>query len=105
MINFILLENNDLLTIKFTKNKFDSNFSKFLKQYPEYASTVVRSGADALIQYKSVKQMTTRFFAKTALERKLYADMVKILTISGKFKLITKKIKDGGILYELVKTT
>lgn len=99
----IITESDDIIELKFKKNEFGKSFKEFMKQFPGYSSEAIKIGADALSQYKSVKNLTARFFAQTPLEKKLYSDMVNILTKSGKFKQITKKIKDGGLYYELVK--
>lgn len=98
-----LTESNDVIELKFKKNDFGKSFKEFMKKFPGYSTDAVRIGADALSQYKSTKNLTARFFARTPLEKKLYGDIVNILTKSGKYKQITKKIKDGGLFYELVK--
>lgn len=100
----IIIAENDTIKISFPKRKFDKSFSKFLKDYPELSAEAVRLGVDAISQYKTAKNLTARFFAKTTMERKIYKDIVDILNSSGKFKMVTKKIKDGGIFYELVRT-
>lgn len=100
--NFLIKE-GDHIEIVFPKNKFKKSFSDFLKQYPELSTDAIRVGADAISQYKSAKNLTTRFFAKTQMEKKIYKNIVNILNSSGKFKLITKKYKNGGIFYELVR--
>lgn len=55
----------------------------------------------ALQQYQKNKRYTTRFFAKTAEERKLYQTIVDDLMRTGHYKLIKTKFVDGGKLWEL----
>ncbi len=100
----IITEDVDVVNFKLKNNDFGKSFKSFMKDFPGYATDVVQTGTDALQAYKSVKNLTTRFFAKTGLEKKLYSDVVNTLTKSGKFKQVTKKFKDGGIFYELVRT-
>lgn len=99
----ITIEENDTIKITLHKSKFGKSFSQFLNTYPEFTSQAVQVGVDAISQYKTTKNLTARFFAKTPMERKLYGDIVSLLNSSGKFKMVTKKIKDGGIFYELVR--
>ena len=101
--NFSITE---METIKFAfkQGKFDKSFSEFLKKYPNYVTDAITLGTSAIANYKTAKNSTARFFAKTQFEKKLYGDIVQVLNSSGKFKLVTKKIKDGGIFYELVRT-
>jgi len=58
---------------------------------------------DAYLKYKKNKRTTTTFFAKTQQERKLYKDIVKTLTNTGKYKKTKEKFTDGGILWVLKK--
>ncbi len=101
--DFVITETE---TIKFTfqKGKFDKSFSDFLKMYPDYVTNAVTLGTSAIANYKTAKNATARFFAKSQFEKKLYSDVVNTLNSSGKFRLVTKKVKDGGIFYELVRT-
>lgn len=100
--DFIITE-SDTIKFSFSKGKFDQSFSQFLKQYPDLTTTAIRIGSDAIQAYKTVKNMTARFFARTPMEKKIYGDIVSTLNSSGKFKMVTKKVKDGGIFYELVR--
>ena len=99
----ILSESDDAINLQFKKSDFGKSFKQFMKDFPGYATDAVQIGADAISSYKSVKTITARFFAKTPLEKKLYGDIVNTLTKHGRFKQVTKKFKDGGIFYELVK--
>ena len=58
--------------------------------------------ANAVKQYIKNKHYTTRFFAKTAEERKLYDRIIKDLMATGNYKLVRTKFVDGGKLWELV---
>lgn len=98
------LEESDTIKLTFKKGKFDRSFSEFLKKYPEVTTSAIRIGSDAIAAYKTAKSQTARFYARTPMEKKVYGDIVKILNSSGKFKLITKKLKDSGVFYELVRT-
>lgn len=99
----VTIEEGNIIEFKFTKNKFDKGFADFLKKYPEYVSKVVTIGTDAIQQYKTAKNSTTRLYGRTPFEKDINRDIVKTLTNSGKFKLVTKKFKDSGIFYELVR--
>lgn len=99
-----IIEENDTIELTFKKGKFDKSFSEFLKRYPELTTNAIRVGSDSIAAYKTVKNQTARFFARSPMEKKVYGDIVKILNSSGKFKMVTKKIRDGGIFYELVRT-
>ena len=101
--NFAITE-MDTINFSFKSGKFDKSLSEFLKKYPDYVTDAITLGTSAIANYKSAKNSTARFYAKTQFEKKLYGDVVNVLNSSGKFKLITKKIKDGGIFYELVRT-
>lgn len=97
-------ESDDAISLQFKKTDFGKSFKQFMKDFPGYATDAVQIGADAIAAYKSAKTVTARFFAKTPLEKKLYGDIVNTLVKHGKFRQVTKKIQDGGIFYELVKT-
>lgn len=99
-----ILEENDTIQLTFKKGKFDRSFSEFLKKYPDLSASAIRVGSDSIAAYKTVKNQTARFFARTPMEKKIYGDIVKVLNSSGKFKMVTRKIRDGGIFYELVRT-
>lgn len=99
--SFTLIEDKEI-KIVFNKNNFDKGFKSFLKQYPDLITSTIQLGADAIQGYKTAKNSTARFYAKTPHEKKIYKDITDILINSGKFKLVTKKFKDSGIFYELV---
>lgn len=99
---FVISE-DETVTFTFKKSAFDKSFAEFLKKHEELASSAIRIGSDALTSYKTAKNLTTRFFAKTYMEKKIFKDIVDTLNSSGKFRLVTKRVKDGGILYELVR--
>ncbi len=98
-----ILDENDNIEFVFSKQKFDKSFKEFLKQYPELVSSTVRLGVDSIQAYKTAKNATARFYARSPFEKKVQGDIVEILKNSGKFKLVTKKFKDSGIFYELVR--
>lgn len=99
----LTITESDTIKVVFSKNKFNKSFSEFLKKYPELTSTAIKVGSDAIAAYKTSKVLTTRFFARTTMEKKIYGDIVDILNKSGKFKMVTKKFRDGGVFYELVR--
>lgn len=103
--DFIINENKELDTIEFSfnKGKFDKSFAEFLKNYPKFASSVIKIGTDALAAYKTSKNMTTRFYARSTIEKKLYSDIADKLIKSGDYRQITKKLKNGGLFLELIK--
>lgn len=98
-----VLEESDTIQLTFKKGKFDRSFSEFLKKYPELTSSAIRVGSDSIAAYKTAKNQTARFFARSPLEKRVYGDIVKILNSSGKFRMVTQKIRDGGVFYELVR--
>lgn len=97
------ISEEDTVTFKFKKSAFDKSFAEFLKKHDELASSAIKVGSDALASYKTAKNVTTRFFAKTYMEKKIFKDIVDTLNSSGKFRLVSKRVKDGGIFYELVR--
>lgn len=100
--DMVITETN-VIEFKFSKNRFDKSFVEFLKKYPEYVATTVRLGTNAIQSYKTAKNSTARFYGKTPFEKDINKNMVDVLCSSGKFRLVTKKFKDSGIFYELVR--
>ena len=100
--DFILTE-DQTIKIAFKRTNFDKGFKDFLKSCPELTTSTVQLGVDAIQAYKTAKNSTARFYAKTAHEKKIYKDISDILVSSGRFKLVTKKFRDNGIFYELVR--
>lgn len=101
---FFLLENrnNEISFATKTKQGIKS-FKDFIRNHPYLSGVAFTVGMEALDAYKQNKLMTTRFFAKTPMERKMYQDMVDQLTKSGKYQLLKKKRIHGGTMWELKK--
>ena len=99
----IIINEVDTIDFSFKKNTFQKSFTEFLKKYPELSTSTVRIGTDAITAYKTAKNSTVRFFARSTYEKKLYKDIVEILKKSGSFKLVSKRYKDGGDFYEMVR--
>lgn len=78
------------------------NFKDFLLRHPYMTGIAFGVGMEALDAYKQNKRLTTRFFARNAIERKLYKDVVDDLMRTGKYTLTknAKRVK-GGVLWEL----
>lgn len=74
---------------------------KFMAKHPIATGIAGMWAASALNKYKKNKRYTTRFFAKTSEERRLYDSIVKDLMATGNYKLIRTKFVDGGKLWEL----
>lgn len=101
--DILITETDNTLSVGFKSGVFDPSFSKFLKQYPSLSANAIQVGSSAIAAYKTNKETTARFFAKSTIERKLYADIVSTLNSSGKFKLLTRRFQEGGVFYELVR--
>ena len=101
----ILVEKKDSeveLKIK-PPSKFKKSFKEFVKDNPLLAGTAIQIGMDSLYAYNKNKNLTTRFFAKTYIERKFYDDLVKTLVSSGKFYLNREVYKNRGKFYEVIR--
>jgi hypothetical protein len=99
----IIIEEFDTIKFSFKKGTFDKSFAAFLKKYPMLVTSSVKIGTDAISAYKTAKNATTRFLARTPWEKVIYKNIVNTLNSSGKFKLVTDRIQSGGVrFYELV---
>ena len=99
---YVLYEKKaDMYSFKTTAKNAVTSFKSFIKEYPFLSGIAMAVGMDAIDSYKGSKRLITRFFAQTAVERKLYKKIADDLVSTGHYKLIkTKRIK-GGTLYEL----
>lgn len=92
---------NDVMSFRTTAKNAINSFKSFIKKYPFLSGTALTVGMDALDSYKQSKRLTTRFFAQTPVERKLYKKISDDLVNTGKYKLVKTKRINGGVLYEL----
>ena len=69
--------------------------AKFFRN-PLVAATGAVMAINAYDQYQKNKRYTTRFFAKTPAERKMYKEIIQMMTQSGKYKLKKTKYVGGG---------
>ncbi len=69
--------------------------AKFFKN-PLVAATGAVMAINAYDAYKKNKRYTTRFYAKTPAERKMYKEIIQMMTQSGKYKLKRTKYVGGG---------
>ena len=91
----------DTFSFQTTKKNALSTFKSFIKEYPFLSGSIMALGMHAIDSYKGSKRLVTRFFAQTAVERKLYKKIADDLVGTGHYTLVkTKRIK-GGTLYEL----
>ena len=99
---FIVFESTPkVFSFKTTKANAVSSFKSFIKQYPFLSGVALTVGMDAIDSYKQSKRLTTRLFAKTAVEKKFYKKISQDLVSTGKYKLLKVKYINGGLLYEL----
>ncbi len=77
-------------------------FKGFLQQHPWLVGVAVGVGLNALDTYRANKRVTTRFFARTVVEKNLYKQVVEDLVSTGKYTLMknAKRINNGW-LWEL----
>jgi len=77
-------------------------FKDFIDRHPYMTGIAVGVGLNALDTYRANKRLTTRFFARNAIERKLYQKVADDLVSTGQYTLLKngKYIKDGW-LWEL----
>jgi len=69
--------------------------SKFFSN-PLIAGTAAVMAINAYDKYKENKRYTTRFFAKTPAEKKMYKEIIQMMTQSGKYKIKKTKYVSGG---------
>jgi len=73
-----------------------------LNNNPFLVGLVAGAATSALTRYTKNKRLyTTRFFAKTPEEKKLYNKIVDDLMKTGQYKKVRNVHVDGGILWEL----
>lgn len=99
---WVLNENTREISFTTTSKTAIKDFKDFLMRYPFMTGIAFGVGMNALDAYKQNKKLTTRFFARTPIERRLYQDVVNDLVKTGKYTL-TKNAKrtKGGVLWEL----
>ena len=68
---------------------------------PLVAGTAAVMALSAYDKYKKNKRYTARFFAKTPAEKKMYREIVQMMTQSGKYKLKRKQYVSGGRMWTL----
>jgi len=98
----IITETDGVLEITI-EEKVMRRVGKMMANHPTAVGLAGLWAASALSTYKKNKRYTTRFFAKSAEERKLYDRIVKDLMATGSYKLIRTKYVDGGKLWELAR--
>lgn len=74
---------------------------ELIKKHPVVSTMAALWAANAVSKYYKNKKYTTRFFAKTYEDRKLYDRIIKDLMASGHYKLVKSKYVDGGYMWEL----
>lgn len=73
---------------------------KFFRN-PLIAGTAAVMALSAYDKYKKNKRYTTRFYAKTPSEKKMYKEIVQMMTSSGKYKLKRTQYVSGGRMWTL----
>lgn len=68
---------------------------------PFVAGLTTLVAANAIQKYNQNKRYTTKFFAKTPEEKKLYDNIIRDLMATGNYKLIKTQYVDGGKLWVL----
>jgi len=76
----------------------------FLTRNPGLAIGAAAMAMSAYSKYKKNKKYTTRLFAKTPEEKKLYKAIINDLMKTGHYKKVREKYVDGGIMWELKRT-
>ena len=90
----------------FGQNTKGGIVTKFAKGALRFVSNPIVAGLaagyaiDAIKKYKKNKRMTTRFFAKTQQDKRLYKQIVDDLMKTGKYKK-KERYEAGGIMWEL----
>ena len=74
---------------------------KGISNNPFLTGMVASMATDALKKYHSNKRLTTRFYAKSQPDRKLYTKVVADLMATGHYKKVRQRMVDGGIMWEL----
>jgi len=73
----------------------------WVSKNPVLAVGAAGAAMSAYSAYKKNKRYTTKLFAKTPDEKKLYKAIIADLMRTGNYKKIREKYVDGGILWEL----
>jgi len=68
---------------------------------PLIAGTAAVMALSAYDKYKKNKRYTTQFYAKTPAEKKMYKEIVQMMTTSGKYKIKKTQYISGGRLWTL----
>lgn len=68
---------------------------------PFVAGLTALVATNAVQKYNQNKRYTTKFFAKSAEEKKLYDNIIRDLMATGKYKLVKTQFVDGGKLWVL----
>lgn len=96
-----VLENNKIV--------FASRQAKDLKKFKDFKDTHhfflgngIKVGTTAISAYQQNKRLTTKLFAKTAMEKTFYQRLVDDLVATKKYK-VKKRYQDGGIVFEIVR--
>jgi len=99
--HLILNEKLKEFSFQTTKKSAINDFKSFLKKHPFLTGVAASVGLTAIDAYRQNKRLTTRFFAKTPIERKFFAKVSQDLVSTGKYIMVRKKMIHGGLLYEL----
>ena len=68
---------------------------------PLVAGTAAVMALSAYDAYKKNKRYTTQFFAKTPAEKKMYKEIIQMMTSSGKYKIKKTQYVSGGRMWTL----
>jgi hypothetical protein len=96
---WVINESNGNVSLLQKGRNVVKGFQGFIRQHPWLVGVAVGVGMNALDRYRSNKRVTTRFYARTIVEKTLYTQVVKDLVGTGKYTLMknAKRVKDGWI--------
>lgn len=75
--------------------------TEFASKHPFITGVAALWAYNAVKKYTQNKKYTTRFFAKTTEDKRLYDKIVSDLMKTGHYKLVSSKYVDGGKIWEL----
>ena len=113
MTDFIVIhsDNGDFTVVieegilSFKAKDFDDlkKFKDFKSTHKMLTGTGIKVGMTAIQAYQKNKTLTTKMFAKTALEKTFFNALAADLAATKKYK-VKRHYSDGGIVYEIVRT-
>lgn len=98
------IENNPVVDLSESIRGAVKQMGGWLTKNPGLTAAAGVYAVSAYDKYRKNQRYTTRLFAKTPEEKKLYKTIIADLMRTGKYKKVREKYVDGGIMWELKRT-